>query len=171
MRCQVTLVLWRCGVLNKSLKKLKQIAMMTFRDILQQKEKLDWTLEPAIDWTRLDVLILLVFWPLKTFLTSPEKVVRKIEIMPTLQDGQLGTNQVQSLESSLYFPAGRGLTEKFCSSIVSRDTTDEVWKNLISFLQWGMRPIFSCQMYPLPLCQRISRVDKGVSHSLVLFDS
>ena len=31
--------------------------------------------------------------------------------------------------------------------------------------------LFSCQMYPLPLCQRISRVDKGVSHSIVLFDS
>ena len=87
---------------------------------------MDWTLEPGKDWTRLDVLILLVFRPLKTFLTSPEKVVRKIEIMPRLQDGQLGTSPVQSPESSLYFPAGRGLTEKFYSSIVSRDTTDEV---------------------------------------------
>ena len=73
MRCQVTFVLLRCGVLNKSLKKLKQIAMMTFRDILLQKEKLDWTLETGTDWTRLDVLILLVFRPLKTFLTSPER--------------------------------------------------------------------------------------------------
>ena len=57
--------------------------MITFRDILWQKGKLDWTLETGIGWTRLDVLILLVFRPLKTFLTSPEKVVRKIEIIPS----------------------------------------------------------------------------------------
>ena len=71
-----------------------------------------------------------------------------MKIMPRLQDGQLGTSPVQSPESSLYFPAGRGLTEKFYSSIVSRDTTDEVWNNLISFLQQGMSQ-FSCQIYPL----------------------
>ena len=91
--------------------------------------------------------------------------------MPRLQDGQLGTSPVQSPESSLYFPAGRGLTEKFYSSIVSRDTTDEVWNNLLSFLQWGMRPIILLPNVPLPICQGISRVDKGMSHSIVLFDS
>ena len=52
--------------------------------------------------------------------------MRKIEIMPRLQDGQLGTSPVQSPESSPYFPAGRGFTEQFYSSIVSLDTTDEV---------------------------------------------
>ena len=80
---------------------------------------MDWTLETGIDWTRLDVLILLVFRPLKTFLTSPEKEVRKMKIMRGLQDGQLGTSPVQSPDSSLYFPTGRGFTEKFYSSIVS----------------------------------------------------
>ena len=41
-----------------------------------------------------------------------------MKIMPRLQDGQLGTSPVQSPESSLYFPTGRGFTEKLYSSIV-----------------------------------------------------
>ena len=126
---------------------------------------MDWTLETGIDWTRLDVLILLVFRPLKTFLTSPEKEVRKMKIMRGLQDGQLGTSPVQSPDSSLYFPTGRGFTEKFYSSIVSWDTTYEVWNNLISFLQQGMSPILLSHLPLMCEYQRISRVDKDVSHS------